>query len=76
MAEIQKMTDELAKEMTVYIPKKPQTFEEYLQNRFTETYPEDCSTKEAMEANYERWLDDEDVNQIMELAQNWGNTLI
>ena len=73
MAEIQKMTDELAKEMTVYIPKKPQTFQEFLNDKHMSDYHgTDDDAPDAEEA----WESNLDVQEVIELAEEWGATLV
>lgn len=72
MAEIQKMSDDLAKEMHL-TPKKVQTFEDFLQEKHAEDYH---GTDDNMPDAYETWICELEVGDIIERAQEWGNTLV
>lgn len=50
---------------------KHQSFEDYLFDQC----PDDCQTNNSPEG-YERWLEQLDTQEVMELAQEWGNSLI
>lgn len=73
MREIQIMSDDLAKEMHIDVPKKRQTFEDFLQEKHGEDYH---GTDDDMPDAYDYWSSNLDVQQVCDYAQEWGNTLV
>lgn len=73
MGEIQKMSDDLAKEMHIDIPKKRQSFEDFLQEKHMDDYH---GTDDDAPDAYEMWCSNLDVQEVMDMAQEWGDTLI
>lgn len=60
MAEIQKMSDDLAKAMHIEVtPKKLQTFKDFLQDKHADNMPD----------AYEHWVSNLDVEQVCALAE-------
>lgn len=54
---------------------KPQTFESYLQELAGIQGAFDGAYKEDYEDLFDKWLENKDVPQIMEYAQNWGDII-
>ena len=50
-----------------------QTFEDFLQEKHAEGYH---GTDDDMPDACEAWICELDVQEVMELAQEWGNTLV
>ncbi len=71
MAEIQSMSDALAKEMHIDTPQERQTFEDYLQDMYQQS---DRASDDPDKAN--DWVDNLDVQEVIDFAQEWGNTLV
>jgi hypothetical protein len=52
---------------------KNKTFEEYLEDKFYASY---TGIKDNAEEGLDRWLSQLDVQEIIDYAQEWGNSLI
>jgi epoxyqueuosine reductase QueG len=74
MSEIQKMADDLGEpKKFIAHAKKPQTFEDFLQDIHAAGYH---GTDDDMPDAYEHWVCSLDGQEIMDYAQAWGETLV
>lgn len=73
MAEIQKLADDMAKEMHLEVPaKKYQSFEDFLEDKHGEDY---MGTDDDMPDAYENWMSNLDVQEVIDYAEEWGKVI-
>lgn len=53
----------------VIMVKTKKTFEEYLQDVFLKNY---LGTKDGMESSFEHWLENQDIQSLIDMAEDWG----
>jgi len=48
-----------------------QTFDDFLQETFMKDEPESVGSKDTFEDNFERWLQDQDIELLIAYAEKW-----